>query len=96
MWTVASESKTRPHGMNIGAGASRIGAETLVCSTCHMTSTAPNEVPHAPPHIGNCVATRTGGVRLVRQDWGRNLCADARSQTQRRPRRGRPRRASAA
>jgi len=52
MWTVAGENKTRPHGMNIGAGASRIGAETLVCSTCHMTSTVPNEVPHAPPHVG--------------------------------------------
>jgi hypothetical protein len=52
MWTVAGENKSRPHGMNIHAGDSRIGAETLVCSTCHMTSTAPNEVPHAAPHVG--------------------------------------------
>ena len=52
IWTVAGETKSRPHGMNIHAGDSRIGAETLVCSTCHMTSTAPNEVPHAAPHVG--------------------------------------------
>jgi hypothetical protein len=51
MWTVVGENKTRPHGMNIRAGESRIGAGTLVCSACHMTSTAPNEVPHAPPHV---------------------------------------------
>jgi hypothetical protein len=52
MWTVAGENKSRPHGMNIHAGDSRIGAETLACSTCHVTSTAPNEVPHAAPHVG--------------------------------------------
>src|SRR3546814_6693666 len=32
--------------------SSDLGAETLACSTCHMTSTAPNTVPHAPPHVG--------------------------------------------
>src|SRR5215472_19091952 len=42
MWTLVGENKTRPHGMNIHADDSRIGAGTLVCSTCHMTSTAPN------------------------------------------------------
>jgi len=52
MWTVVGENKTRPHGMNIRAGESRTGAGTLVCSACHMTSMAPNEVPHAPPHVG--------------------------------------------
>src|SRR3546814_824560 len=52
MWTLVGEKKSRPHGMNIDAGASRMGAETLACSTCHMTSTAPNTVPHAPPHVG--------------------------------------------
>ena len=51
MWTLVGENKTRPHGMNIHADDSRIGAGTLVCSTCHMTSTAPNKVPHAPPHV---------------------------------------------
>ena len=58
MWTVVGETKTRPHGMNIHADDSphaddgRIGTKTLLCSTCHMTSTAPNDVPHAPPHVG--------------------------------------------
>ena len=77
MWTVAGENKTRPHGMNIGAGASRIGAETLVCSTCHMTSTAPNEVPHAPPHIG--IAWQLAPVEFV---WfgktGAEICVQMR------------------
>ena len=50
MWTINGETTARPHGMNIDAGISRIGAETLVCSTCHMTSDAPNTVPHAAPH----------------------------------------------
>jgi hypothetical protein len=52
IWTVTGESKSRPHGMNIHAGDSRIGAETIACSTCHMTSTAPNTLAHAPPHVG--------------------------------------------
>ncbi len=51
LWTLAGE-KTRPHDMNINAGVSRIGAETLPCSTCHMTSNAPNTVAHAPPNAG--------------------------------------------
>lgn len=37
----------RPHGMNINAGASRIGAETIACSACHATRNA--ELPHGPP-----------------------------------------------
>lgn len=52
MWTITGEAKTRPHGMNIHGGESRMGAETLVCSTCHVTSTSANEAPHAPPHAG--------------------------------------------
>jgi hypothetical protein len=52
MWTVAGENKARPHGMNIHADDSRIGTKGLACSTCHMTSIAPNDVPHAPPHVG--------------------------------------------
>jgi hypothetical protein len=38
------------HGMNINAGESRIGAEAIACSTCHVTSATPNDKPHAPPH----------------------------------------------
>ena len=52
MWTVAGEIETRPHGMNINADASRIGAQGIRCATCHVTSTAPNTVAHAPPHAG--------------------------------------------
>lgn len=39
--------EARLHGMNINAGPSRIGAETLPCSTCHMKQNA--QVPHGPP-----------------------------------------------
>lgn len=52
MWTVVGETQTRPHGMNIHADDSRIGAGTVACSTCHMTSTAANDIAHAPPHVG--------------------------------------------
>ena len=53
MWSGPAYGKTRPHGMNVNAGASRIGAETLPCSTCHITSAEPNAVPHAAPHAGH-------------------------------------------
>lgn len=49
MWSGDSYGKTRPHGMNIRAGESRIGAETLICSTCHLGSTS--DVPHTPPAV---------------------------------------------
>lgn len=52
MWSGPYFGKSRPHGMNIDAGPSRIGVETIPCSTCHMTSTAPNTTPNAPPHAG--------------------------------------------
>lgn len=50
LWTLMGETATRPHGMNIIGGDSRIGAQTLTCSTCHVTSERPNTLPHAPPH----------------------------------------------
>jgi hypothetical protein len=52
LWSMTSTGKTRPHGMNIVAGESRIGAETLLCSTCHVTSLRPNSVANAAPHVG--------------------------------------------
>lgn len=52
IWTPAGESKSRVHGMNIHGGESRIGAEALVCQTCHVTSTLPNDAAPAPPHAG--------------------------------------------
>ncbi|MGI9364218.1 MAG: hypothetical protein ACR2O8_03465 [Rhizobiaceae bacterium] len=49
MWSGPGYGKTRPHGMGIVGGESRIGAETLTCSTCHMKSTRPQKMPHAAP-----------------------------------------------
>ncbi|WP_166417227.1 hypothetical protein [Cochlodiniinecator piscidefendens] len=49
MWSGPSYGSARPHGMNINAGESRIGAEHILCSTCH----SPNNIdlPHAPPGV---------------------------------------------
>lgn len=52
IWTPAGETKSRVHGMNIHGGVSRIGAEAMPCSTCHMTSTLPNDPAPAPPRAG--------------------------------------------
>jgi hypothetical protein len=52
IWTPAGESKPRAHGMNIHGGESRIGAELIPCSTCHVTSTTANDPAPAPPHAG--------------------------------------------
>lgn len=52
MWSGPSYGRTRPHGMNIDAGESRIGAETLLCSTCHMDREGGgNDIPHAAPQV---------------------------------------------
>lgn len=52
MWSGPSYGRTRPHGMNITAGDSRIGVETVMCSTCHRTTGHLTSAPHAPPHFG--------------------------------------------
>lgn len=52
IWTLAGEKEDRVHGMNIHGGVSRIGAEAIACSTCHMTSTLPNDPAPAPPRAG--------------------------------------------
>lgn len=52
MWSGPSYGQTRPHGMNIRAGDSRIGAETIPCRTCHVTNqTGGNPQPHAAPQV---------------------------------------------
>ncbi len=53
MWSGPSYGETRPHGMNVYAGESRIGAEYLLCSTCHVTSNGErgNPIPHAAPRV---------------------------------------------
>lgn len=55
MWSGPSYGKARFHGMNINAGESRIGAETILCSTCHTTKASDwgnaNLMPHAAPRV---------------------------------------------
>lgn len=51
MWSGPSYGKTRPHGMNIRAGESRIGAEFVACSTCHAQRASLNDMPHAAPQV---------------------------------------------
>ena len=49
MWSGPSYGETRPHGMKIRAGESRIGAEYLTCGTCHIPSARAQTVEHAAP-----------------------------------------------
>ena len=51
MWSGPSYGNARPHGMNINAGDSRIGAEYLQCSACHAYREGVNDVPHAAPQV---------------------------------------------
>lgn len=51
MWSGPSYGETRPHGMNIIAGESRIGAETVLCSTCHAYNEGANDGPHMAPQV---------------------------------------------
>lgn len=51
MWSGPSYGKARSHGMNINAGESRIGAETLLCLTCHAERDSLNDQPHAAPQV---------------------------------------------
>ncbi|MEO0327834.1 MAG: hypothetical protein AAF217_04475 [Pseudomonadota bacterium] len=52
VWSGPSYGKSRVHGMAINADSSRIGAESLSCSTCHQTSKLPQTLPHAAPRNG--------------------------------------------
>ena len=53
MWSGPSYGVTRAHGMNIRAGESRIGVETIPCATCHVTDLADrgNPKPHDAPRV---------------------------------------------
>ncbi|AEE22616.1 hypothetical protein Glaag_1660 [Glaciecola sp. 4H-3-7+YE-5] len=46
-WSGPSYGKTSVHGMNISGGQSRIGVETVMCSTCHAHINS--DEPHGPP-----------------------------------------------
>ncbi len=49
MWSGPSYGKTRRHGMNINAGNSRMGVESVMCSTCHTATTS--EAAHGAPGV---------------------------------------------
>lgn len=52
MWSGPSYGRARPHGMNIRAGVSRIGAETVLCQTCHSTTEYAQDIAHGAPRVG--------------------------------------------
>ncbi len=51
MWEGLGFGARRVHGMAVVADDSRIGAESIPCRTCHVSSARENTAPHAPPHI---------------------------------------------
>lgn len=51
MWNGLSYGTGVVHGMHVQAGESRVGAETMVCRTCHVSAPSRNATPHAPPMI---------------------------------------------
>ncbi len=51
MWSGPSYGTARPHGMNVNAGESRIGAEYVLCSSCHAYREGVNDAPHAAPQV---------------------------------------------
>lgn len=54
MWSGSSYGRTRPHGMNIRAGESRIGVEYVPCATCHAETSATarrDPAPHEAPKV---------------------------------------------
>lgn len=50
-WADLGYAKDRTHGMNIVAGESRIGAESIPCRVCHISAAGDNAVPHAAPQV---------------------------------------------
>lgn len=52
MWSGPTYGRTRSHGMNIRAGDSRMGAETIPCQTCHLSrESGVNDQPHMAPQV---------------------------------------------
>ncbi|WP_224816434.1 hypothetical protein [Hasllibacter sp. MH4015] len=78
MWSGPSYGRTRPHGMNINAGESRIGAEYVQCQTCHAYSEGGgNNAPQMAPQVA-----MTWQLPPVEAEWfGRSteeICAQLR------------------
>ena len=73
-WDDLGYGTQRLHGMNIVAGESRIGAETIPCRACHISAEGANDVPHAAPQIDD--AWRLPPVALAwRGKTGAKICA---------------------
>lgn len=54
MWSGPSYGKARPHGMNIDAGESRVGAEYVPCQACHAFSEAGGNMgAHEAPQVAD-------------------------------------------
>lgn len=51
MWSGPTYGQARPHGMNVNAGESRIGAEYVLCSSCHAYREGANDAPHVAPQV---------------------------------------------
>lgn len=51
MWNALGYGPDTVHGMGVMADETRIGALSVPCSTCHVTSDRPNVTAHAPGHI---------------------------------------------
>lgn len=78
MWSGPSYGRTRPHGMNVNAGESRIGAEYVTCATCHAyREDGANDAPHMAPQV-----SMTWQLPPVEAEWfGRTsdeICAQLR------------------
>jgi hypothetical protein len=80
-WDGLGYGTERFHGMNIVAGESRIGAESLLCSACHIGAAGANDVPHAAPQIDD--AWRLPPADLAwRGKTGGEICASLRALAQ--------------
>lgn len=82
MWSGPAYGSARPHGMNIQAGNSRMGIESLPCATCHTTKdedwSNANTLPHAAPRVAMDWA-----LAPVEADWfgrtSQEICAQLRN-----------------
>ena len=80
MWSGPSYGvRPRPHGMNINAGESRVGAEYITCNTCHAwrEEAGPSDLPHAAPQVA-----ADWRLAPVEAEWfgksSRDVCAQLR------------------
>lgn len=77
MWSGPSYGATRPHGMAIRAGESRVGAEYIPCAVCHVDLPGANTVPHAAPHTGGIWMLAPAEFAWFGRD-GAEICAQMR------------------